>query len=132
MKYIINEIPPSNNKFIGRTNRWEYQKVKKQWAELILFLCSPKPKTPIKKSVVRIKYYFKTRVRHDPDNYSGKMILDGLVKAGIIEDDSFGNITLELSGGYDKENPRTEIEIVEIETEEQIKEKAMNFLKNSY
>ena len=39
------------------------------------------------------------------------------------------NITLELSGGYDKENPRTEIEIVEIETEEQIKEKSNEFFK---
>jgi len=41
------------------------------------------------------------------------MILDGLTAAGIIADDSFGNITLELRGEYDRENPRTEIEIEE-------------------
>lgn len=41
------------------------------------------------------------------------MILDGLTAAGIIVDDSFGHITLELRGEYDRENPRTEIEIEE-------------------
>ena len=50
--------------------------------------------------------------RHDPDNYSGKFILDGLREAGIIEDDSFSNIELQLCGSYDKENPRTEIEVI--------------------
>ena len=50
-------------------------------------------------------------LRRDPDNYSGKFILDGLVKAGIIADDSFSNIDLRLCGKVDKKNPRTEIEI---------------------
>ena len=59
-----------------------------------------------------IKYYFKTRVRHDPDNYSGKFILDGLVKAGILQDDSFNNIQLILKASVDKEKPRTEINII--------------------
>ena len=62
---------------------------------------------------MRLTYYFPTKGRRDPDNYSGKMILDGLTAAGIIADDSFGNITLELRGEYDRENPRTEIEIEE-------------------
>ncbi len=113
MKYIIQEIPPSNNKFMGRTNKWEYQEEKRNWERLIRFSCREKPNKPFKKAVVKITYYFKTRIRHDPDNYSGKFILDGLVKAGIIEDDSFNNIRLELSGKYDKLNPRTEIEVTE-------------------
>lgn len=29
MKYIIPEVPPSNNRYIGRENRWEYQAEKK-------------------------------------------------------------------------------------------------------
>ena len=37
------------------------------------------------------------------------MILDGLVKAGILQDDNC--ITLKLDAGYDKNNPRTEITI---------------------
>ena len=55
----------------------------------------------------------RTRQRHDPDNYNGKFILDGLREAGIIEDDSFKNIELQLCGAYDKENPRTEITVKE-------------------
>ena len=113
MKYIIPEIPPSNNKFIGRNARWEYQKVKKYWEELIFYTCRPRPDKPFKKAVVTLTYYFPTKIRHDPDNYAGKLILDGLTRAGIIEDDSFEHVQLVLCGGYDKENPRTEIEVEE-------------------
>ena len=66
------------------------------------------------KAVVTLTYYFPDKRRRDSDNYAGKLILDGLVRAGIIEDDSFDNVQLVLRGGYDKENPRTEIEVEEI------------------
>lgn len=111
MKYTINEIPPSNNKFIGRTNKWEYQELKKYWAQLIWLNCRPRPDKPLEKAIVTLTYYFANKIRRDPDNYSGKFILDGLVKAGIIADDSFGNIDLRLCGKVDKANPRTEIEV---------------------
>ena len=113
MKYTINEIPPSNNKFIGRTNKWEYQEKKKYWAKLISLKCRPKPEKPLEKAVVTLTYFFGNKIRRDPDNYSGKFILDGLVKAGIIADDSFGNIDLRLCGMVDKTNPRTEIEVID-------------------
>lgn len=113
MKYVIDRIPPSNNRYIGRTNFRDYQKVKKEWAELICCTCRPRPEKPIPRAVVKLTYFFPTRGRRDPDNYSGKMILDGLTAAGIIEDDSFGHIELILRGGYDKDNPRTEIEVTE-------------------
>lgn len=109
--YIIPEIPPSNNKFIGRNARWQYQAKKKRWADMIAFLCRPKPPTPIPKAQVTLDYYFGNRIRHDPDNYSGKMVLDGLVKAGIILDDSFDCIRLQLNGYYDKNHPRLEITV---------------------
>jgi Holliday junction resolvase RusA-like endonuclease len=114
LKYTLNDIPPSNNKFIGRNVRWKYQEVKKMWAEKIFFLCRPRPSKPLTKSVVTLTYYFCDKRRRDPDNYSGKMILDGLVRAGILQDDSFNNIDLVLRGDYDKDNPRTEIEIKEV------------------
>ncbi|WP_416348761.1 RusA family crossover junction endodeoxyribonuclease [Massilioclostridium coli] len=114
-KYIIPEIPPSNNKFIGRNTRWQYQAEKKRWAEMIAWLCRPKPPTPIPKAQVTLDYYFGNRIRHDPDNYSGKMVLDGLVKAGIIQDDSFSCIRLRLNGKYDKSSPRLEITVEELE-----------------
>lgn len=114
-KYTINRVPPSNNKFIGRTNKWEYQAYKKEWAELVNAFCRPRPPTAIEKSTILLRYYFKTKIRHDPDNYSGKAILDGLVKCGIIQDDSFDNISLALEGYHDKDNPRVGIIITEKE-----------------
>ena len=103
---------------MGRGSRGltlEYQREKKRWARDIKFTVGKdKPKTPYKKALVILTYYFKTKHRRDPDNYSGKFILDGLVNAGVIADDSFSNIELNLKGGYDKENPRTEINIKEL------------------
>ncbi len=113
-RYIIPETPPSNNIFIGRENRWEYQEVKKRWAALIGALCCPKPAEPLKRAKVTLEYHFKDRRRRDPDNYSGKMILDGLTAAGIIADDSFFCIDLQLRAVYDKSG-KTEILIEEEE-----------------
>lgn len=112
--YTVPDIPPSLNKYAGRENVWAYRADKKQWEALCAVYCRPKPSETIKKCVVRITYFFRTRQRHDPDNYNGKFILDGLREAGIIEDDSFKNVELQLCGAYDKENPRTEIMIKEV------------------
>lgn len=114
MKYIIPVIPPSNNRFIGRTNFREYQMIKKKWADLIALACRPKPQRPIDHATVILTYYFPDKRRRDPDNYSGKMVLDGMTKAGIIADDSFQHIELVLCGKYDNKNPRMEIEIREV------------------
>ena len=95
-RYTIPAVPPSNNEYIGRNNRWAYQEIKKQWAVLVKSYCRPKPTQPLERSVVTLAYCFGDNRRRDPDNYSGKMILDGLVKAGIIMDDSFQHIDLVL------------------------------------
>jgi len=116
---VIPEIPPSNNKFMGRGTRYvqsiQYQEEKQKWAWLIRAALKDKPKKPFEKAEVKIIYYFPTRQRRDPDNYSGKFILDGLTQAGIIKDDSFGNIDLILRGRVDRDNPRTEIYVQEVE-----------------
>ncbi len=100
-RYVIPDIPPSNNKFIGRDDRWKYQKIKKQWAQLVAVYCRPKPAFPLQRAAVTLEYHFKDKRRRDPDNYSGKMILDGLVAAGIIADDSFKCIDLRLGAAFD-------------------------------
>lgn len=119
-KYIIPDIPPSNNKFIGKRNNWEYQREKKQWASFVNLFCRPKPNKPLKKAKVTILYHFKDKRRRDPDNYSGKMLLDGLVRSGIIIDDSFDNISLTVlsSDEIDGEYPHTEILVEEIVKDE--------------
>lgn len=116
-RYTIPEIPPSTNNYIGRTNYRAYQAEKKRWADLVAVYCRRRPEKPLVRARVKLHYYFPTRHRHDPDNYSGKMILDGLTNAKIIKDDCFGMIDLELVGAYDRDNPRTEITITELPVE---------------
>jgi Holliday junction resolvase RusA-like endonuclease len=106
MKYIykIPLIPPSNNKYLGngtKASNFKYQNEKKQWAEIIAYTCRPKPPYPIARAIVTLHYFFKDARRRDPDNYSGKFILDGLVKAGILQDDSFAVIDLVLKADID-------------------------------
>ena len=112
MKITIDRIPPSLNKFAGRKNDREYQTLKRAWKELVYYTCKQQRYETLKNAIVTITYYFPTRARHDPDNYAGKLIMDGLTAAGVIEDDSFDCIELRLRGGYDKMNPRTEIEVL--------------------
>ena len=112
-RYRIPRIPMSLNKFIGRKNVWEYREEKKNWKDLCFAYCKPRPSKPIDKANVILTFYFSDRRRHDADNYQ-KMLLDGLVYAGIIADDDFGHITVTCKGGYDKARPRVEIEVEEI------------------
>lgn len=120
MKIIINEIPPTNNKYMGNSHNFnEYRREKERWHWLIKGAINgaQKPKIPLVRAIVNITYYFKDKRRRDPDNYSGKMLLDPLVREGILKDDSFDVVTLVLDGKVDKHNPRTEIEIRSIENE---------------
>ena len=117
MKIIIKAIPPSNNQFIGNSRNFNYyRKEKEKWHWLIKAAIKEKPEKPMDKAIVKIKYYFPDKRRRDPDNFSGKMILDPLVREGILVDDSFGHIQLCLCADVDKESPRTEIEIKEVGT----------------
>lgn len=115
MKIVIHKIPPSNNKYMGNShnfNIYREEKVFFQW--LIKAAIRERPKKPLKKAIVHIQYYFPDRRRRDPDNYSGKMLLDPLVREGILQDDSFNNIELRLSAEVDTQDPRTEITVTEI------------------
>jgi len=61
---------------------------------------------------VRITYYFAANRRRDKDNYTPKMLMDGLVKAGVLMDDSKDRI--DLDWGFAQGSPeRTEIVIEE-------------------
>lgn len=117
-KYKIPLIPPSNNKYQGNgglNKNYEYQREKRQWAGYVQLFCKPKPTYPLKRAIVTLHYFFPDRRRRDPDNYSGKFILDGLVKAGIIIDDSFDVIDLLLQADTDENKQGyTVIEVQEL------------------
>lgn len=120
MKIVIYDIPPSNNQFMGKNrSHFEYHAIKEEWHWKVKAAITEKPEKPYAKAEVTITYFFGDARRRDPDNYSGKFILDALTKEGVITDDSFDVITLSLKKGQpDKKRPRTEIEIKEIENSE--------------
>lgn len=113
MKYIIPIIPPSLNKYAGRENQWDYRAAKSEWKQICRAYCRPRGKPP-RFVEVNITFFFPDRRRRDPDNYC-KLLLDGLVYAGVIADDDFGHIRLSLSAGVDKKNPRVEVTVDEVQ-----------------
>lgn len=61
---------------------------------------------------ITVTTYFESKRRVDCDNTTPKFLLDGLSESGfIVDDDSKHLHSLTLKTGYDKENPRTEIEV---------------------
>lgn len=117
MKVVLRGVPPSLNQTAGRKNVWDYRKAKQEWTmavKLSCIACKDRPKKPYGKALVTITYFFPDMRRHDADNYAGKFLLDGLTHAGVIVDDDLKHITTVIAGDYDKDKPRTEIEIKEI------------------
>ena len=120
IKLSIPQIPPSNNQYMGNSHHYRpYQIAKQEWLWMVraaLLRAKRKPPKPFAHANVTIRYFFGDRRRHDPDNYSGKFILDALVHEGVLADDSFFCINLRLLADIDKQNPRTEIYIEEVES----------------
>lgn len=112
IKLTLRGVPPSLNRFAGRVNAWQYRAEKARWTDAVQWAIKAqkaKPPKPFDRASVTIDYFFPDNHRRDPDNYSGKLLLDGLTRGGVIVDDSFNHITLTVTGAVDKESPRTEI-----------------------
>lgn len=110
---MIDGTPESNNKYMGNSHNFnDYSRTKQLWHWKIRAAIREKPPAPIEKAVVHILYFFKDKRRRDPDNFSGKMLLDPLVREGLLADDSFANVQLVLAAEVDKVHPRTEITII--------------------
>lgn len=120
MKIVIDKIPPSNNQFFGNSHNFNiYRRIKQEWHWLIKAALREKPKNPYDKSLVIVTYYFPDNRRRDIyDNYAPKLLLDPLVKEGIIVDDCYQHCKVETDAYVDKNNPRTEIEVIEIAPDE--------------
>lgn len=120
IRIIIPGIPPNLNKWRSMHHH-EEAKQKKEWEEVVwleTLAQNIKPSKPIKKAKVTYTFFFANNRRHDPTNAYGcvKWLEDGLVYAGVLEDDSFDHVKNDVEkGGVDKINPRVEIEIVELE-----------------
>lgn len=118
MRITLKGTPKSLNEYVGKNGGYAYRKDKTMWTRLVYYAAKAaqgRPSEPYDLADVEIMYFFKTRGRRDPDNFSGKLLMDGLRHAGIIVDDSFDHIRLHVAGGYDKRQPRTVITVREAE-----------------
>ena len=119
IKLTLRGVPPSLNRFAGRVNAWQYRAEKERWTNAVQLAIKAqgcKPLRPFDRAEVTIDYFFRDARRRDPDNYSGKLLLDGLTRGGVIVDDSFNHITLTVTGAVDKKSPRTEIIVRGVES----------------
>lgn len=108
---IKRPIHPSINDWMILT-RQAMNSLKQKWKDFTIWLVGEWGYTnaQIQKCTVVADTYFPTRIRHDVDNTTIKFILDGMVEAGMLVDDSSEYVTeLTLHCYTDKENPRTEI-----------------------
>lgn len=112
---------PIANPYHESINQWMIMKrpmmnaLKQRWKNFIQWLIENQGYTNLRidKCDIRVKTYYKTNRRHDVDNSVIKFILDGFAESGfIIDDDSKHVQSLLLECFVDKDNPRTEIEIL--------------------
>jgi len=104
---------------MNRMHWAERKRHKDLWAEEIACAAREAGRPRFRRAEVRLRLYYRTNRRRDADNAIGgpaKLILDGLRDAGVIPDDDTNTIRLlEPVIGVDKENPRVEIELRELD-----------------
>ena len=116
MKIVIPGELPTMNEIVAASKRhWgSYSSMKKTYTDLVALHAKRLPK--IKKADVIITWVCKNK-RQDKDNITAgqKFILDGLVEAGVLENDGWNQIgDLIHHFEVDKENPRVEVELREV------------------
>lgn len=125
IRMVIADIPSSNNKYQGQGSKktaiQTYRQEKQLWRKYIWVMKNRMKNRgelrgttlPLPSATVIMKYHFKDRQRRDPDNYSGKFILDGLKENGFIKDDSFREIEICPLGEFGNKTKQTEIILLE-------------------
>lgn len=112
---VPGELPDLNQIIkASKSHYMAYSNMKKDYTALVMISAQKLPK--IEKADLEITWYCKNK-RKDPDNVSAgiKFLLDGLVKAGKLENDGWnqvGSITHKFE--VDKQNPRIEVKIKEL------------------
>ena len=115
---------PIDHPYHPSINMWMIMKrpmmnaLKQKWKDFIIWFIENQgySNLRIEKCEMKFTIFYSTNRRHDIDNGVPKFILDGFSESGfIIDDDSRHLTTLTLQCDYDKNNPRTEIEVL-IET----------------
>lgn len=119
LKLIVPEYPPKINVFHkleivdGTVVSNLYQEARNRWYSLIFKALEGYDGGRIDPAIVYMVYYVPWIC--DVGNFVGKMIVDGLMYAGAIGvDDNLEHVPVEIQEArLDKENPRTEIYVIE-------------------
>lgn len=120
-KIVIPGELPDLNTIIAESKKgrgkWQpYNEMKQEYTNIVAWIAKSEIKKQLKKIDLEITWICKNR-RKDKDNIIAgtKFILDGLVVAGIIEDDGWKQIG-DISHKFevDKDNPRVEVLIKEV------------------
>lgn len=116
MNFTINGEFPTLNEIVkvAKSHHMKYANQKKDYTALTMVQTNRVPKIDFKGDWV-FTWYRKNK-RNDPDNIQAgtKYIYDGLVKAGIIENDGWEQInSITHQFKVDKENPRVEVMVLQ-------------------
>lgn len=112
---------PIANPYHESINVWMIMKrpmmnaLKQRWKDFICWLINSQgySNLHIDECDIKVKTFYKTNRRHDVDNSVIKFILDGFSESGFIVDDDSKHVkSLLLECFVDKDNPRTEIEVI--------------------
>ena len=115
--FVPGPLPGRNEQeAAARGNRYAAASMKKAWTERVYQIivgCLPVPKF---EKVVIVLHWFEKDRRRDKDNIFGfvKYLLDGMVKAGLIENDGWKHVENFVNiWGVNKENPGVFVEVFE-------------------
>ena len=110
------ELPALNEIIAASKTHWSrYYRVKRGNTQIVALECRAQKLKPVDAPVYVIFKHYRPNKKKDPDNVAGgaqKAILDGLVKARILPDDTMRYISsLHHYFEIDKKKPRIEVEI---------------------
>jgi Holliday junction resolvase RusA-like endonuclease len=115
---IPGELPDLNQIIAETKGHWgNYSTLKKTNTQIVAYCAKQTTKQKYKKIDLDITWHCKNK-RKDKDNIMAgglKMILDGLVVAGVIKNDGWSEIgSINNHFEVDKDNPRVEVKITEV------------------
>ena len=104
---------------VNRTKSYIANKMKREQEEIVIWSARSSKLEKVMTYPIRLKiHWYEPNAKRDIDNvaFAVKFILDGLVKSGYIENDSQKYVkSIEHIVDIDRERPRVEVEIKEIE-----------------
>lgn len=111
---------PIENPYHESINKWfimrrpQMNALKQKWKDFCIWWINELGYQDLKLDKFEMTFttYMPTKRRIDPDNTVPKFMLDGFSESGFITDDDGLHLkALTLKTGYDKNNPRTEIDV---------------------